>query len=136
MSVIIGDCLTVMPTLAACSVDAIVCDPPYHLTTGKKGGSGPASVNLESPYGRARITTGFMGKAWDGGDVALRSETWAEALRVAKPRREWCWHALARNGRKLGWSGESYTRRAACIAAMVAVTDADKRGILVRVIDE
>ena len=34
------------------------------------------------------------------------------------------------------WSGESYTRRAACIAAMVAVTDADKRGILVRVVDE
>ena len=53
-----------------------------------------------------------------------------------KMRREWAWHAVARNGRKLGWSGESYTRRAACIAAMVAVTDADKRRILVRVLDE
>ena len=53
-----------------------------------------------------------------------------------KMRREWCWHALARNGRKIGWSGESYTRRAACIAAMVAVTDAVRRGILVRVVDE
>ena len=53
-----------------------------------------------------------------------------------KPRREWAWHALARNGRKLGWSGESYTRRAACIAAMVAVTGADNRGIPVRVLDE
>jgi len=50
--------------------------------------------------------------------------------------KEWCWHALARNGKKLGWSGESYTRRAACIAAMVAVTDAHRRGILVRVVDE
>ena len=53
-----------------------------------------------------------------------------------KIRREWCWHALARNGRKLGWSGESYTRRAACIAAALAVTDAHWRGILVRVVDE
>ena len=53
-----------------------------------------------------------------------------------KMRREWAWHAVARNGRKLGWSGESYTRRAACIAAMEAVTDADKRGIPVRVVDE
>ena len=48
-----------------------------------------------------------------------------------KMRREWAWHAVARNGRKLGWSGESYTRRSACIAAMVAVTDAVRRGILV-----
>ena len=53
-----------------------------------------------------------------------------------KPRREWCWHALARNGRKIGWSGESYTRRSACIAAMVAVTDAPRRAIPVRVVDE
>ena len=53
-----------------------------------------------------------------------------------KMRREWAWHALARNGKKLGWSGESYTRRAACIAAMEAVTDATRRGIPVRVVDE
>ena len=52
------------------------------------------------------------------------------------PRREWAWHALARNGKKLGWSGESYTRRSACVAAMVAVTDAPRRAIPVRVVDE
>ena len=27
-----GDCLEVMPTLAADSVDAVVCDPPYGLS--------------------------------------------------------------------------------------------------------
>lgn len=81
----VGDCLEVMRKLEANSFDSVVTDPPYHLTAGKKGGSGPASVNLESPYGRARIGTGFMGKAWDGGDVAHRPETWAEVLRVAKP---------------------------------------------------
>ena len=66
-------------------VDSIVTDPPYHLTTGKKGGTGPASVNLESPYGRARVGTGFMGMTWDGGDVALRPETWSLALDILKP---------------------------------------------------
>jgi len=55
------------------------------LTTGKKGGTGPASVNLESPYGRSRITTGFMGKQWDGGDIAFRPETWALVYNLLKP---------------------------------------------------
>ncbi len=85
-----GDCLDVLKTLAPNSVDSIVTDPPYHLTTNKKGGTGTASVNLESPYGRSRIGTGngaggFMGKAWDGGDIAFRVELWAEVLRVLKP---------------------------------------------------
>lgn len=62
-----GDCLEVMRTLAESSIDAVVTDPPYHLTTGKKGG------------------TGFMGKAWDGGDIAHRPEVWSECLRVCKP---------------------------------------------------
>lgn len=80
-----GDCREVMRGMAENSVDSIVTDPPYHLTTGKKGGTGEASVNLESPYGRARIGTGFMGLTWDGGDVAFEVQTWREALRVAKP---------------------------------------------------
>ena len=56
--------------------------------------------------------------------------------KFGKIRREWAWHALARNGKKLGWSGESYTRRATCIVAMEEVTDAHKRGIPVRVVVE
>ncbi len=78
-----GDCRDVISGLDP--VDAIITDPPYHLTAGKKGGTGVASENLNSPYGRARIGTGFMGKAWDGGDVAFDPETWAIALRCAKP---------------------------------------------------
>jgi DNA modification methylase len=80
-----GDCLDVLRGMDEASVDSVVTDPPYHLTTGKKGGTGPASLNLNSPAGRSRVTTGFMGKAWDGGDVAMRPETWAEVLRVMKP---------------------------------------------------
>ena len=80
-----GDCLEVMPTLEANSVDTIITDPPYHLTAGKKGGTGEASLNLNSPAGRSRVTTGFMGKVWDAGDIAFRVDVWREALRVAKP---------------------------------------------------
>lgn len=90
MNLVHGDCLEVMATFEPESIDAIVTDPPYDLTSGKRGGTGAASVNLDSPYGRARIGTGngpggFMGKAWDATGIAFRPETWAEALRIAKP---------------------------------------------------
>ena len=52
-----GDCLAVMPTLPADSVDAIVTDPPYGLS--------------------------FMGKDWDRGVPG--EHFWREAVRVAKP---------------------------------------------------
>jgi DNA modification methylase len=85
MTIHVGDCRAVLADLAADSIDAVVTDPPYHLTTGKKGGTGAASLNLNSPAGRARISTGFMGQTWDGGDVAFRTETWAAIFRVLKP---------------------------------------------------
>jgi len=80
-----GDCRAQMAELPEASVDAIVTDPPYALTANKKGGSGEASLNLETPYGRARITTGggFMGKQWDAKLPTV--EMWTEALRVLKP---------------------------------------------------
>ena len=55
--VILGDCLDVMRTMPAASVDAVVTDPPYGLK--------------------------FMGKLWDHGVPG--EQFWAEALRVAKP---------------------------------------------------
>lgn len=83
-----GDCLEVLRTLGDASIDAIVTDPPYGLTSNKQGGSGVASVNLESPYGRARIgvgngSGGFMGLKWDSDVPPV--EVWAECLRVLKP---------------------------------------------------
>lgn len=88
IQVLQGDCRARMAELAECSVDAIVSDPPYGLVQGKKGGTGVASINLDSPYGRARIGTGqgpggFMGCAWDS--AVPGPEFWTAALRVAKP---------------------------------------------------
>lgn len=57
MGILVGDCLEKMREMDACSVDAIVTDPPYAF--------------------------GFMGKKWD---YELPSvEIWKEALRILKP---------------------------------------------------
>lgn len=59
-----GDCVEAMRAMPGASVDAVVCDPPYHLT--------------------------FMGRAWDHAPTGAESQAmhlrWAcEALRVLKP---------------------------------------------------
>jgi len=80
-----GDSFEILKTLSADSVDACVTDPPYELTGGKKGASGDASLNLNSPAGRSRATTGFMNKKWDGTGIAHSPLFWGEVLRVMKP---------------------------------------------------
>lgn len=84
VQVIHGDMLSVLPTLDADSIDAVVTDPPYHLTGSNK-------------------TSGFMGKAWDGGNIAMRPDTWTEVLRVLKP-----------GGHMLAFGGSRTQHRMAC----------------------
>jgi DNA modification methylase len=82
-----GDCLSLLPMLTENSIDACVCDPPYHLTSIVKRfgaeNSAPCKVGKTGAY--ARASAGFMGKVWDGGDIAFRPETWAAVYRVLKP---------------------------------------------------
>ena len=83
----LGDCIDVLKTLEDNSVDSIVTDPPYHLTSivkrfGKEGSS-PAQYGTDGAF--ARASKGFMGKEWDGGDIAFRTDVWSECLRVLKP---------------------------------------------------
>lgn len=81
----LGDSVEVMRGMADNSIDSIVTDPPYHLTQVSRGPHA-ANANPETPHARARIgDKGFMGKTWDGGDIAHRVEMWAECLRVLKP---------------------------------------------------
>lgn len=81
-----GDARDALRDLPDASVDAVVTDPPYALTQDKKGGTGEASLNLDSPAGRSRISTGgFMGQQWDTGEVAFDPAFWKEVLRVLKP---------------------------------------------------
>lgn len=78
-----GDCMTVLPTLGENSVDAVVTDPPYHFASIVKRWSGQGPPPVDGVYRRS--TQGFMGKEWDGGDIAFRPDTWAAVLRVLKP---------------------------------------------------
>ena len=79
-----GDCLDVLATLAADSLDACVTDPPYHLTNNT--GTRSPYPGQYTPIGRPKEPKGgFMGKQWDGGSIAFNPETWRAVFRVLKP---------------------------------------------------
>ena len=128
-----GNCLKVVPTLGL--FDAVVTDPPYHLTEipngslggfvrsdedraarriNRRGGSsgeiGHPSWNKLTKADRAAKKKGFMGKTWDGGDIAFRPETWATIMDACKPGAmllafggSRTWHRLAVAIEDAGW---------------------------------
>lgn len=55
----LGDCRDILESLEDCSIDSIVCDPPYEM--------------------------GFMGKSWDSSGIAYDLTVWEQCLRVLKP---------------------------------------------------
>ncbi|MFG2412328.1 DNA-methyltransferase [Streptomyces goshikiensis] len=55
----LGDCLDILPTIPDASIDAIITDPPYEL--------------------------GFMGKAWDASGIAYNVDVWRHCWRILKP---------------------------------------------------
>jgi site-specific DNA-methyltransferase (adenine-specific) len=82
-----GDCMVMLPLLPENSIDAVVCDPPYHLQSivDRFGGENAAPAKHGTDGAFARASKGFMGKTWDGGDIAFRKETWEAIYRVLKP---------------------------------------------------
>ena len=58
---------------------ALLCDPPYHLTSITKrfgaGNAAPAQYGTDGAF--SRVSRGFMNQTWDGGDIAFSPETWA-----------------------------------------------------------
>ena len=66
-----GNMLDMLEVIAPNSIDAIITDPPYGLTSitkrfGKEN-SVPAQHGKDGSF--ARLTKGFMGKAWDGSGI-------------------------------------------------------------------
>lgn len=82
-----GDCIEVLRSMEENSVDSVVLDPPYHLTSivERFGKEGSAEVKEGQTGAFKRASAGFMGKAWDGGNIAFQIGTWREVLRVLKP---------------------------------------------------
>src|SRR5271166_4244596 len=90
-----GDCLEIIPRLVAEGriVDAVVCDPPYHLTS-TVARFGGLDINADTKTSRrirtkgdgmSRMAQGFMNQTWDGGDIAFRPETWATIGTIMRP---------------------------------------------------
>jgi DNA modification methylase len=115
IDLIAGDCMAVLAGMEPGSVDSCVTDPPYHLTSIVKrfGAENAAPVKVSefyqqngeskgaSPYKRS--SAGFMGKKWDGGEIAFEPETWAAVYRVLKP-----------GGHLLAFSGTRTYHRMVC----------------------
>lgn len=85
--IIHADCREIMANMGDATVDSVVTDPPYHLTSVVKRFGGPNAAPQQ--YGTdgafARAARGFMGQTWDGGDIAFDPTLWAEVLRILKP---------------------------------------------------
>jgi DNA modification methylase len=69
--IINGDSLQELKKLPDNSIDSVVTDPPYHLTSitkrfGKKDAAPASTNNNDGSF--ARLSKGFMGKEWDGVD--------------------------------------------------------------------
>lgn len=82
-----GDSFEVLDTLEEKSIDAIVTDPPYGLTSitkrfGKEN-STPAKEGKDGSF--ARLSKGFMGKTWDGTGIEYNVEFWKKCFKVLKP---------------------------------------------------
>ena len=100
-----GSMLDMLEVIAPCSIDSVVCDPPYGLTSiTKQFGNENAAANV---YGRdgsfQRLTKGFMGKEWDGSGIELNPDTWRK-----------CYSVLKSGGYLLAFGGTRTFHRIAC----------------------
>lgn len=79
------DCLLALKKLDDNSIDTMVTDPPYALTSIVKrfGKEGSAKAKFVKDGSFQRLAGGFMGKVWDSSTPSV--EIWKECLRVMKP---------------------------------------------------
>lgn len=87
ISLLEGDCLERLSQLPENHFDAVITDPPYHFQTivDRFGKENATACQYGTDGAFKRASAGFMGKKWDGGDIAFRAETWEAVLRVLKP---------------------------------------------------
>ena len=80
-----ADCIEHLKTIEDNHFDSVVTDPPYHLTSIAKR----FTNSTEAKYGKdgsfQRLSKGFHGHAWDGGDIAFTTDLWKEVYRTIKP---------------------------------------------------
>ena len=82
-----GDSLEVLKSFDQNSIDAIITDPPYGLTsiTKRFGKENSAAAKYGKDGSFSRLSKGFMGKQWDGTGIEYNVDFWKECLKVLKP---------------------------------------------------
>ena len=100
-----GNMLDMLEDIQPNSIDSIVTDPPYGLTSiTKRFGAENSAPNVYGKDGSfARLTKGFMGKAWDGSGIEYNVEAWRK-----------CWQVLKHGGYLLAFGGTRTFHRIAC----------------------
>ena len=83
-----GNMLDMLEVIEPNTIDSIVTDPPYGLTSitkrfGKEGSAPASTKNNDGSF--ARLSRGFMGKEWDGSGVEYNIDTWKNCYEVLKP---------------------------------------------------
>ena len=81
----LGECLAVLPSLPDASVNAVVCDPPYALTelpVAMVAGALAAWLSGDRAF-VPDVRGGFMGRDWD--KFVPPPAAWDECFRVLKP---------------------------------------------------
>lgn len=84
-SLLLGDNIQLMKTIEDNSIDSVVTDPPYGLTSIVKrfGKSNSADAQYGTDGVFKRSSKGFMGKEWDSDVPSV--EFWREVYRILKP---------------------------------------------------
>lgn len=82
-----GNMLDMLEVIKPNSIDSIITDPPYGLTsiTKRFGKENSAECQYGKDGSFARLSRGFMGKEWDGSGIEYNIETWQKCYEVLKP---------------------------------------------------
>ena len=82
-----GNMLDMLEVIEPNSIDSIVTDPPYGLTsiTKRFGKENSAECQFGKDGSFQRLSKGFMGKEWDGSGIEYNIETWQKCYEVLKP---------------------------------------------------
>lgn len=79
-----GDSRERLQEIPTGSVQGVVCDPPYELTSLSRGGS--LRTPGTGPFSRIALATkpkgGFMGQEWDASGIAFDPIFWGEVFRI------------------------------------------------------
>ena len=82
-----GNMLDMLEVIEPNSIDSIITDPPYGLTTITKrfGKENSAEAKYGNDGSFQRLSKGFMGKEWDGSGIEYNVDGWRKCYEVLKP---------------------------------------------------